>query len=278
MKDYLKTDFDYNSDLLVELFDELPIWASPFGLKLLDSIIYRKNISALDIGFGAGFPLTEIAMRLGDTCKIFGIDPWESGIRRTKKKIDFYGIKNVEIFKGVVESIPLADNSIDLITSNNGLNNVENLEKALSECSRISKSGAQLIHTFNLENSMFEFYDLLEQVLKENNMDSELKGMQDQIYKKRKPLSEILNLLEHNKFKVRNVITDQFVYKFADGTSMLNHYFIRLAFIDGWKSIIPKDKQTEIFSHIEMQLNQKAENEGHISLSVPFVLLNCIRN
>ena len=36
MSNYLKTDFDFNSDLLLELFDELPIWASPFGLKLLD--------------------------------------------------------------------------------------------------------------------------------------------------------------------------------------------------------------------------------------------------
>jgi hypothetical protein len=37
---------------------------------ILDSVKYRKNISVLDIGFGAGFPLTEIAMRLGRTCKV----------------------------------------------------------------------------------------------------------------------------------------------------------------------------------------------------------------
>ena len=112
MSNYLKTDFDFDSDLLLELFDELPIWAAPFGLKLLDSIKYKKNISALDIGFGAGFPLTEIAMRLGETCKIYGIDPWNAAIRRTEKKIEFYGIKNIEIINGVAENIPLPDLSL----------------------------------------------------------------------------------------------------------------------------------------------------------------------
>ena len=278
MSNYLKTDFDFDSDLLLELFDELPIWAAPFGLKLLDSIKYRKNISALDIGFGAGFPLTEIAMRLGETCKIYGIDPWDAAIRRTEKKIEFYGIKNIEIINGVAENIPLPDNSVELITSNNGLNNVESIEKALSECSRIIKTGGQLIHTYNLDTTMFEFYNLFKVVLTENKMDRELKKLDDQVYKKRKPLNEFIKLLELNNFRVTNILNDQFNYKYADGTTMLNHYFIRLAFLDGWKSIIPEEKQTEIFNRIENLLNQKAEKDGYVNLSVPFVLLDCVKN
>jgi len=278
MSNYLKTDFDFDSDLLLELFDELPIWAAPFGLKLLDSIKYRKNISALDIGFGAGFPLTEIAMRLGETCKIYGIDPWDAAIRRTEKKIEFYGIKNIEIINGVAENIPLPDNSVELITSNNGLNNVESIEKALSECSRITKTGGQLIHTYNLDTTMFEFYNLFKVVLTENKMDRELKKLDDQVYKKRKPLNEFIKLLELNNFRVTNILNDQFNYKYADGTTMLNHYFIRLAFLDGWKSIIPEEKQTEIFNRIENLLNQKAEKDGYVNLSVPFVLLDCVKN
>jgi arsenite methyltransferase len=278
MRNYLQTDFDFDSDLLLELFDELPIWAAPFGLKLLDSIQYRKNIAALDIGFGAGFPLTEIAMRLGETCKIYGIDPWSAAIRRTEKKIVFYGIKNVEIINGVAENIPLPDNSVELITSNNGLNNVESIEKALSECSRIIKSGGQLIHTYNLDTTMFEFYDLLKVVLTENNMDRELKKLDEQVYKKRKPLNEFVKLLEQNNFRVINIFNDRFDYKFADGTAMLHHYFIRLAFLDGWKSIIPEEKQSEIFNCVENLLNQKSEKDGYVNLSVPFVLLDCVKN
>jgi len=278
MNNYLKTDFDFDSDLLLELFDELPIWASPFGLKLLDNIKYRKNIAVLDIGFGAGFPLTEIAMRLGETCKIYGIDPWDAAIRRAKKKIEFYGIKNIEIINGIAENIPLPDNSVELITSNNGLNNVESIEKSLSECSRITKTGGQLIHSYNLDTTMYEFYDLLKEILTTEKMDRELKELDNQVYKKRKPLNEFVKLLELNNFKVTNTLNGQFDYKFADGTAMLNHYFIRLAFLDGWKSIIPQEKQIEIFNRIESLLNKKAEKDGYVSLSVPFVLLDCVKN
>lgn len=274
MGHYLNTNFDLNSDALVELFDELPIWAAPFGLKLLDAIVYQKNISVLDIGFGAGFPLTEMAMRLGESCKIYGIDPWDAAIRRTEKKIQFYGIKNIEIIKGFAENIPLPDNSISLITSNNGLNNVVDIEKTLSECSRISKQGGQFIHTYNLENSMLEFYEILEQVLGRNHMFSEIMKMKDHIYKKRKPLKEFVELLELNQFKVISVETDQFNYKFADGTALLNHYFIRLAFLDGWKSFIPVEQQTAVFHEVEEHLNQKALKDGCLNLSIPFVLIN----
>ena len=140
MTQYLKTDWDYNSQRLVELYDELPIWAAPFGLQLLDGIKYKKRIHALDIGFGAGFPLTELAMRLDKESKVYGIDPWEAGVDRAEKKIEFYRIKNTEIIRGVAENIPLKDKSIDLIVSNNGLNNVADLDKSLSECARILKS------------------------------------------------------------------------------------------------------------------------------------------
>ncbi len=82
MTSYLKTNWNYNSEKLIEVFDELPLWAAPFGLQLLDGIKYKKGIQVLDIGFGAGFPLTVIAMRLGKDSKVFGIDPWDGAIDR----------------------------------------------------------------------------------------------------------------------------------------------------------------------------------------------------
>lgn len=277
MTKYLNTNFDINSDKLVEVFDELPIWSAPFGLKLLDNIKLSKKISVLDIGFGTGFPLTELAMRLGETCKIFGIDPWEAAITRAKKKIEFYGIRNVEIINGIAEKIPLDDSSIDLITSNNGINNTSDLGKVLSECSRIMKKGGQFIQTMNLNTTMIEFYDIMEDVLRNLNMDLELDKIKNQIYKKRKPLKEFTDLIEQHGFLVKNVEQDQFNYMFVDGTTMLNHYFIQLAFLGSWKSIIPKEKQVEVFSQIENKINKKAEIDGFIKLSVPFVLIDCAK-
>jgi arsenite methyltransferase len=277
MTEYLKTDFDYNSNLLVELFDELPFWAAPFGLKLLDQINYRKGIIALDIGFGAGFPLTELAMRLGKESKIFGIDPWNAAVDRAQKKIQFYGIKNVEIIRGVAENIPLNDNSIDLIVSNNGLNNVNDLNQSLSECARIMKSGGQFIQTMNLNNTMIEFYLVMERVLKDMALNHCLDLMREHIYKKRKPLNEYTDLIKKHGFLLKSVIHDQFDYKFVDGTTMLNHYFIRFAFMDGWKSVIPLDKQADVFKTIEDILNKQSQRDGILKLSVPFVVIDCVR-
>lgn len=275
MTKYLNTNFDLNSDKLIELLDEVPLWSAPFGLRLLEKIDYKKNITVLDIGFGAGFPLTEIAMRLGDSCKIFGIDPWEAAIKRTEKKIDFYEINNVEIIRGVAENIPLDNDSVDLITSNNGINNVSDLNKTLSECSRIIKRGGQFIQTFNLNDSLIEFYSIMEKVLKDLKMENELTQMEKQIYEKRKPLKEFTNLIKKHDFKIDSVINDQFDYKFVDGTTMLNHYFIRLAFLDGWKSIVPIDRQVEIFKQMEELMNQHSNKNGFFKLSVPFVIINC---
>jgi precorrin-6B methylase 2 len=90
-----------------EFLDELPLWSASFGLKLLDYIDYKPNITAVDIGFGTGFPLTEIAMRLGNNSTVYGIDEWKEGINRAEGKINYYGLSNVKIIEGSGESIPL---------------------------------------------------------------------------------------------------------------------------------------------------------------------------
>jgi len=276
MKSYLHNEFDPHE--LVHVFDELPLWSAPFGLKLLEVIHYKPNIQALDIGFGTGFPLTELAMRLGDTSTVHGIDPWTDAIERTKRKISFYGIKNIKIIEGVAESIPLETGSIDLIVSNNGLNNVQDLDKVLSECSRICKAGSQFAMTMNLDTTMFEFYDQLERVLTEMNLQDNVEKMHYHIYEKRRPLSEMISKIHHHGFIIDDVIHDQFNYKFTNGTAMFNHYFIRMAFMDSWVKILPVDMVDQIFEIIEKRLNEKALGTDGISLSVPYVLINAIKN
>ncbi len=272
---YLNTKFDLESDELVEVLDETPVWSAPFGLKLLEYVKIRKNITVLDIGFGAGFPFTELAMRLGDSCKVYGIDPWKAAIKRTQKKIDFYGIKNTGIIEGVAESIPLGDGTVDLIVSNNGINNVSDLNKVLSECSRVIKSKGQFLLAMNLDTTMTEFYEILKQVLLERSLHASIENMERHIYEKRRPLNEIAFLLEKNNFVVRDVIEDKFEYKFADGTTMLNYFFIRLAFMDSWKNLIPANRQVEIFKETENRMNKKAGIDGFFKLSVPFAVIDC---
>ncbi len=268
---YLSLDSPEN----VKFFDELPLWSAPFGLRLFEHIRLRKNITALDIGFGAGFPLTELAMRLGKSCTVYGIDPWEAAIVRTEGKLKHYGITNVRIIRGVAEEIPLEDGSVDLIVSNNGINNVSDLSRVLSECSRIMRVNGQFVLSVNLDTTMIEFYSVMEQVLTDLDMKEEKNNIKEHIYSKRRPLPELTALLKQNGFAVSNIVEDQFDYHFTDGTTLLQHFFIRLAFLPSWKSIVPAARQEEVFVRIEAKLNEQADHIGQFKLSVPFVIINC---
>jgi ubiquinone/menaquinone biosynthesis C-methylase UbiE len=274
MKRYHQNEFDRDNYALYA--DECPVWSAPFGLKLLEHIVYKSGITALDIGFGTGFPLTEIALRLGNDSTVYGIDPWKAATERAKKKIDFYGIRNIRLISGRAESVPLPDQSVDLIVSNNGINNVSDIGKVLSECSRLIKPGGQFVITMNTEQTMFEFYEQFERALSEMNMEHEKALMHHHIYEKRRPVAEMTKMLSENGFLIKDLIHDQFNYIFSNGSAMLNHYFIRLAFMDSWMKILPEEKRENIFNKIEQRLNEDASLLGGIKLSIPFILINSV--
>ncbi len=97
MKSYLNSTPDPAK--LTTFFDELPIWSAPFGWKLLDHVEYKSGI-ALDIEFGTGFPLIELAMRLGESATLYGIDPWKEAIDRARQKAEYYDVLNVKFIEG----------------------------------------------------------------------------------------------------------------------------------------------------------------------------------
>lgn len=278
MKNYLSTNYDLNNSEIVSVIDELPLWSAPFGLQLLQKINYRKHITALDIGTGTGFPLLEVAMRLGQTSKLYGIDPWKAAVKRVRSKIKNYGINNVELINGVAEEIPLPGNSVDLIFSNNGLNNVADINKTLNECRRISKPGAQFVFTYNTDKTMHEFYSVMEDILIEQKMTAELGEMKKHIGQKRKPVDEYIGLLKKYDYNIADICQHKFDYRFVDGTTMLNHFLIKLAFIESWKNIIPESDYGQIFSAIEERLNAASDKDSLLRLTIPFVVVNAKRN
>ncbi|MBN1399040.1 MAG: methyltransferase domain-containing protein [Bacteroidetes bacterium] len=275
MTEYLRAQYNLDDSDCISAADDLPFWSAPFGIKLLDKVRYKKNICALDIGFGSGFPLLEIAMRLGATCKVFGIDPSIPAAKRTRLKLKYADVKNVELVEGAAEAMPFGDNYFDLIVSNNGLNNVQDLAKVLAECSRISRISAQMVFTFNTDATFKIFYDVFREVLRERGFkECELK-IDAHIHSKRRPVPQVENLLSANGFKIRSIDKDEFSYHFTDGTSMLNHFFIKLAFMECWKEIVPGDIQADVFRSIEDRLNSMAEKEMGFEMRVPFVTIDC---
>jgi arsenite methyltransferase len=275
MKEYLTHTVDANDPDLVSAIDELPLWSAPFGLRLLEIIELKQNSIVLDLGCGPGFPLIEIAARLGRTAKVYGLDPWQQALQRANLKLKVYAIKNAQVINGQAEQMPFPAECFDLIVSNNGINNVRDMKQSIRECFRVSKTGAQLVFTLNLEETMIEFYSVFQKILKENKIFEALPRVKQHIYDKRRPLAEIKSILRETGFQISDVIEDSFRFRFVDGTTMLNHFFIKNWFLDSWKKIPDPKDLVHIFDQVETGLNRQAEKKGEIDLTIPFVTIDC---
>jgi hypothetical protein len=60
---------------------------------------------------------------------------------------------------------------------------------------------------------------------------------------------------------------------FADGTSFLNHYFVKLGWLDSWRTLLPADEVAPIFKALEQRLNNYASAHGNLLLTVPMAYL-----
>jgi len=87
----------------------------------------------------------------------------------------------------------------------------------------------------------------------------------------------VVSLLEKTGFKISKTLTNSFNMRFLDGTSFLNHYFIQLGFLDGWKNIIPPNKQITFFKKLEENLNHYANEMGELNLTIPMGFINGIK-
>jgi hypothetical protein len=57
--------------------------------------------------------------------------------------------------------------------------------------------------------------------------------------------------------------------RFANGSALLRHRFIRLGFVQGWKSIVAVESMQETFTRLETELNAVAERHGELALTIP---------
>jgi ubiquinone/menaquinone biosynthesis C-methylase UbiE len=275
MKMLHNTTYDLNDTELVSALDELSLWSAPFALRLLDKIEYKPGIKALDIGFGTGFPLIELAMRLGSSSVVHGIDPWQAATNRAAQKIAAYAVGNITITEGIAEKLPYHNEFFDLIVSNNGINNVSDIRQTFSECYRAMKKVGQFVFSMNLRYTMNEFYDVFREALAAKGMSDKTGDIERHIYSKRKPVAEIEKLLSESGFVIKNIFHDSFNFRYADGTAFLNHYFIRLAFLPEWMKIVPTEKSTEVWEAIENRLNEIANKNKGLKLTVPFAVFDC---
>ena len=275
-KNYLTFTLDLDAPETVSVYDELPLWSALFGELLLRHVPLRKSMQALDVGCGTGFPLLELAQRLGAGSMVYGIDPWEAAIKRAKHKARLWDVRNVDIQVGDAAALPYPDGQFDLVVSNLGINNFADPQAVLGECWRVSKPSASLALTTNLQGHMQEFYDVFETTLLRLGNEPAMQALKRHIAA-RATIPGITTLLTATGFQVNKVHEESAVMRFADGSALLRHYFIKLGFLDGWKSVLEPGEQAAVFARLEADLNELARAHGELRLTIPMAYIEAER-
>lgn len=98
----------------------------------------------LDLGSGGGLDVLLAARQVGPTGFVYGVDMTDKMLELARTNAAKIGATNVEFRKGELESLPLPDNSVDVIISNCVVNLSPEKENALAEAFRVLKPGGRL--------------------------------------------------------------------------------------------------------------------------------------
>ncbi|HSB64375.1 MAG TPA: methyltransferase domain-containing protein [Thermoanaerobaculia bacterium] len=266
--DYLDFRLDLGDPDTVAAYDELPLWSALAGQLLLHHVPLKRHVRVLDAGCGTGFPLLELAERLGSTSTVHGVDTWGEALDRARFKARVRRIGNVEFVRSDVASLPFPDSHFDLIVSNLGINNFAEPERAVRECRRVIRPDGRFALATNLKGHMAEFYDAFEATLADTGDGEALEALEKHIAHRATP-EKLAALFAGAGFRLTRVETASVSMRFADGSALLRHYFIKLGFLDGWKSVVREDRRAEVIARLEERLNARSSLGAGLQLTIP---------
>ena len=131
----------------------------------------------------------------------------------------------------------------------------------------LRRSG-RLALTTNLQGHMKEFYSVFEETVREEGLLAASRALRNHI-RHRATISSLKGLLAKAGFRVGPTHRAESVMRFADGSALLRHHFIKLGFLDGWKSVVDPGSRKRVFSRLERKLNRLAHSRGELLLTIP---------
>lgn len=276
MTDYLDRTTDYADPRIASAIDEVSLWSAAFGWMLLDRIPMRRGMRVLDLGCGCGFPLFELAHRLGPGCRVAGLDVWKEALERAAGKLAVHGLRNVLPVRGDGARMPFGEGVFDLIVSNVGVNNFEEPEAAVAECARVTRPGGRLALTTNPKGHWADLYDAYREVLRATGRAALIPELDAQEDHRATP-ERIERLLAGGGFRVERVERDEIRFRFVDGGALLRHSLTRFGFLEGWRSILREEDEREVFAALEARLDAAAVTEGELVMRVPMIYVEAVK-
>ena len=103
----------------------------------------KEGQVVLDLGSGAGLDLLIASRKVGASGKVIGVDMTDEMLAAARKNAADAGAENVDLRKGVIEEMPVEDNSVDWVISNCVINLSPRKERVFAEIARVLKPGGQ---------------------------------------------------------------------------------------------------------------------------------------
>ncbi len=263
--------FDGTAPEHVAAYDELPLWSAMAGLLLLEHVPLGAK-RALDVGCGTGFPLLELAERLGPRAFTCGVDVWGAALERAQQKARTWPVPQVAFARADGAALPFKDGAFDLVVSNLGLNNFAQPDAALREARRVLAPGGALALTTNLAGHMRELYAAFEAALVERGDAAALERLRVHVAH-RGTVESLSALVARCGFRVEAVHTREVAMRFASAGALFAHHFMRLGFVAGWEAIAGEAGRNETLSALSARLDAVVQENGELRLTVPLACL-----
>ena len=111
--------------------------------KTLDALKLKAGELVLDIGCGVGFLTHEMALQVGESGKVIGLDKNTEMISHAQKRCE--SLQQTEFYKGDASKLPVHDQTLDAVSCTQVLLYVKDVSKVLTEMRRILKPGGRLV-------------------------------------------------------------------------------------------------------------------------------------
>jgi arsenite methyltransferase len=98
----------------------------------------------LDLGCGAGTDLLIAAQMTGPDGRAIGVDMTASMLARARTSAAEMGIEHVDLHGSLIEDLPLADGSVDVVISNGVIDLVPDKQAVFDEIDRVLRPGGRL--------------------------------------------------------------------------------------------------------------------------------------
>lgn len=98
----------------------------------------------LDVGSGAGFDALLAARMVGESGQVIGVDMTPTMLTKARDNARLLERDNIEFRDGLLEALPIDDDSVDVVISNGVINLCPDKAAVLAEAHRVLKPGGRL--------------------------------------------------------------------------------------------------------------------------------------